>query len=119
MCILAVRSFLGRFSAGGEKVFVVGRCFSLVSASVFLDLSLYRPPSGSWCASDCLLLAFLISSLPAHPHACRRTFSLSHAFFFQNETTLGLPEVAFNLEVLWSHNPRGQGSMSVYSPQCT
>lgn len=40
-----------RFSADGEEVFVVGRLFGPVSASVILDIFPHLPSPGSWCAS--------------------------------------------------------------------
>lgn len=90
-------------SADAKEVSAIRRQFG--SLSLFLDFSPHRP-SASSCASDCLFLALMISSLH-HPYSggVHLSFSLSLLFFFilfffQNETTLVLIEVAFNLEVL-------------------
>lgn len=89
-------------SADAKEVSAIRRQFG--SLSLFLDFSSHRL-SGSSCASDYLFLALMISSLH-HPYSDWRCSSLVFSllfffnFFFQNETTLGLIEVAFNLEVL-------------------
>lgn len=47
-----------KFSADGEEVFVVGRLFGPVSASVILDILPHLPSSGSWCASVFFFFSF-------------------------------------------------------------
>lgn len=68
-----------RFSADGEEVFVVGRLFGPVSASVILDILPHLPSSGSWCASVFFFFffPFMISFLPACSHSDWKCFSLS------------------------------------------
>lgn len=77
-----------RFSADGEEVFVVGRLFGPVSASVILDIFPHLPSPGSWCASF-FFFPFMISFLPACSHSDWKCFSLS------------LLSVFFNMRQLW------------------
>lgn len=62
-------------------------------------------PSGSLCASDCLVLALMISFLPAHLTLTlvQVLISLSlplSPLLFKSETALGLTWVGCNLEAL-------------------
>lgn len=107
-----------RFSADGEEVFVVGRLFGPVSASVILDIFPHLPSPGSWCASFFFFSFYDIFSSCLFPLWLKVFLSLFSVFFW-SETTLRLSVVAFNLEVLWLQAPWGQVSTSVCSLQCT
>lgn len=110
-----------RFSADGEEVFVVGRLFGPVSASVILDILPHLPSSGSWCASVFFFFFSFhdIFSSCLFPLWLKVFLSFSLLCFFKNEKTLRLSVVAFNLEVLWLQAPWGQVSTPICSLQCT
>ena len=90
---------------------------------LFICDSRYFTTSSFLWVLVCLCLFFFsfhdIFSSCLFPLWLKVFLSFSLLCFFQNETTLRLSVVAFNLEVLWLQAPWGQVSTSVCSLKCT